>query len=115
MKQIALALVGILLLGGVAEAQVAVPIHTHIAIVGSLTGAITLLPARVRSLLGLQNDDASAVVYCTVDSTDASASNPGIRLNAAGGSVLLDTKVPHGALRCYSASNNVRVLIQEGR
>ena len=110
---LALALTAALLTAAAAEAQVAVPIHNNVAYVGTATGSVDLLAARFGSLLGLQNDHAAAVIYCTVDGT-AAAANTGIRINAAGGSVLLDSKVPRGPLRCYSATESARLLIQEG-
>ena len=103
-----------LLMASPAAAQVAVPVHTNLAILGTGTGALNILPARVRSLLGLQNDHATAVIYCTVDGTDA-AVNTGIRVNTAGGTVLFDAKVPNGALRCVADAASVRLLYQEGQ
>lgn len=96
-----------------AAAQVAVPVHNHTMHVGPATGGISLLAARVRSLLGVTNDSANTV-YCTVDNTDA-ADGAGQRLNASGGSMLLDVKVPTGALRCYSGTAGSRINVMEGR
>lgn len=99
----------------VAEAQTAVPAHQHVAMVGPTTGATRLLPNRARSLLILVND-STATIYCTVDDTNA-AVNTGWRLNASGGSIVLDKggAVPRGSLRCVSATADSRLLFTEGQ
>jgi len=105
-----------------APAQVSVPVHQHIAVVGTGSGNVPIRAQLLRrSYLGLINDSAN-VVYCRVDGSDtsflAAAANEGLRLAAAGTTgdrVFFDRNVPQGPVRCYSATDNNRVLITEGR
>ena len=108
-------LLALLVVGSPAGAQ-NVPAHNHIAITGVGSGGNQILPARRRSFLLIINN-ASAVVKCTLDDTNATATN-GIRLNAvsnAGASVMFDTAVPRGSLRCYSATDGSTIDITEGQ
>lgn len=114
MRRLTVAL-AILLTAGVAEAQQAVPIHTHTISLNSTMGAADILPSRVRSFLGFQNDDASVVIYCTVDGTTA-AVNSGIRIPAAAAShIVFDAKVPIGAVKCVASTHGTKLLLQEGQ
>jgi hypothetical protein len=65
-----------------------------------------------RNFLLLVNDHATQVIYLGVDAT--AALNAGIRINAAGGSLKLDVKVPVGALTCIATGATTTLLISEG-
>lgn len=117
---------GLLVLTGLwaapGAAQTAIPVHQHIAVVGTGSGNQVIRAQFIRrSYLGIIND-SSNIVYCRVDGSDtsylAAAANEGIRLAAAGTTgdrVFFDRNVPQGPVRCYSATDNRRVLIIEGR
>lgn len=115
-------LVALLFAASPASAQTAVPVHHHIAVVGSATGAVVIRAQLTRrSYLGLIND-SSNVVYCRVDGSDtssvAAAANTGIRLAAAGTTgdrIFFDRNVPQGPVRCMSATSGSTVLVIEGR
>lgn len=107
---------------GPVGAQTAVPVHHHVAVIGTGSGNVTIRGQLLRrSYLGILNDSAN-VIYCRVDGSDSSflaaTANAGIRLAAAGTTgdrVFFDRNVPQGPVRCYSATDGSTVLVIEGR
>lgn len=93
-------------------AQTTVPVHNNMVILGTGTGAQTILPSRQRSLLVLTNG-SDTTILCTLDGTDASATS-GISIPAAG-QVIFETRVPRGALKCYAGSNGKTLQYMEGQ
>ena len=63
-------------------------------------------------MLLLQNDHATVVIYCKFAAT--AIVNEGVRLNAAGGALLFDIRIPVGAIRCVGTGTGV-LLINEGQ
>lgn len=116
------ALTSLLLVAGPVLAQTAVPVHHHIAVIGTQSGAVAIRgQLNRRSYLGIINNSAN-VVFCRVDGSDtssiAAAADTGIRLAATGTTgdrVFFDRNVPQGPVRCYSATDGSTVLIIEGR
>lgn len=94
-----------------AAAQQGVPIHHHQIGVGTNTGTINLLPARVRSYFGISNASGSTL-SCTFDGTTATALIGWLIFNNT--THVFDTKTPTGPLRCYAGDAGL-IQVLEGR
>jgi hypothetical protein len=70
-----------------------------------------------RNFLMFTNDHATQVIYLSNDGTGAPAAatvNNGIRVSAAGGSIMFDVKVPLGAFNCIATGATTPLLVSEG-
>ena len=96
----------------IAAERIPTPVHSKIAVAASST---LVLPATriIRSLLVLIND-SDTTIYCNLTGA-AAVANEGIRLNANGGSILLDVSVTSSAVYCiHGGSGDKTLLVTEG-
>jgi hypothetical protein len=94
-----------------AFAQVLVPVKKYSATCGDGVDAVVLANNKGRTLLGVIND-SDATMYLAFG--EAAVSGKGVRLNASGGAVLYDAKIPAGAVHCITSGAAKNVTIHEG-
>jgi len=105
-------LVGMLLGLGTWDTPYAEPIpaeHTTIAIATTSTAVSVGWKQPQRTFLELQNDSDTAI-YCDLTGGVAVVGK-GERLSASGGTLLLDMKVPQGAIACIQGASGTKNLI----
>jgi len=106
-------LLGFLFIGFTVHAQQQVsPSHLSVNVTTAST-AVVSSTAFFRKLLILIND-SDTIIYCNLAGGIAVA-NQGVRLNASGGSIVLDAAVPKGKVNCiHGGTGNKVILVTTG-
>ncbi len=110
-----LVFVGVLLLSILSIARAAeqvTPIHTAVNVTTTTTAVVTTTVI-FRRLLILIND-SDETMYCNLAGA-AAVLNQGIRLNSAGGNILMDVAVTKSAVNCiHGGTGNKVILVTTG-